>query len=221
MDFTPVLAHNPLSQANSGDTMTKKRCAWCSDDPIYMAYHDKEWGKPLKNGKKLFAMLQLEGMQAGLNWITILKKRDSITQAFCDLDPDKLKTLTDKKFTTLMGNEGIIRNRLKIKAVYKNAAAFREHFKTAKKFSDFLWSYVDHQPIINYPKKLADIPAQTPLSEQLSKDLKKLGFTFVGPTIIYAFMQAVGMVNDHSQDCFIAECPKAKEKHAPQAAHIP
>jgi DNA-3-methyladenine glycosylase I len=185
--------------------MNKKRCAWCSDDPVYIAYHDKEWGKPVKNGLKLFAMLQLEGMQAGLNWITILKKRDAIMQAFQQFDPNKLKTLTDKKFECLLNNEGIIRNRLKIKAVYQNAAAFREHFKTAKKFSDFLWGYVDHQPIVNRPKKLSDTPAQTPLSQQLSKDLKKLGFNFVGPTIVYAFMQAVGMVDDHSRDCFVSQ----------------
>jgi DNA-3-methyladenine glycosylase I len=179
----------------------EKRCDWCSDDPIYMAYHDKEWGVPLKNGLKLFAMLQLEGMQAGLNWITILKKREEITRVFSDLDPDQLKTLTDNKFERLLQNEGIIRNRLKIKAVYKNAEAFRTHFKTGKKFSDFLWGYVNHKPINNKPKKVSDIPAKTELSEKMSKDLKKLGFTFVGPTICYAFMQAVGMVNDHSSDC--------------------
>lgn len=188
----------------------KKRCAWCSDDPLYIQYHDKEWGRPIKDGIKLFAMLQLEGMQAGLNWITILKKRETITKAFLDLDPNKLKKLTDKKYESLLQNEGVIRNRLKIKAVYKNAEAFRTHFGTAKKFSAFLWGYVNNQPIINHPKKIDDMPAKTELSEEISKDLKKLGFTFVGPTIIYAFMQAVGMVDDHSADCFRSKSKKIK-----------
>ena len=184
--------------------MTKKRCAWCSNDPLYIAYHDQEWGRPLKDGIQLFSMLQLEGMQAGLSWITVLKRRKEITRAFLGLDPNKLKTLTDKKFESLLKNEGIIRHQLKIKAVYKNAEAFRTHFKTGEKFSDFLWGYVKNEPLVNRPKKISDMPTQTPLSEQLSKDLKKLGFTFVGPTIVYAFMQAIGMVDDHSADCFLA-----------------
>lgn len=180
----------------------KKRCDWCSEDPLYIEYHDKEWGKPVKDGIKLFSMLQLEGMQAGLNWITILKKREEITRAFLDLDPYRLKRLTDKKYESLLQNAGIIRNRLKIKGVYKNAAAFRTHFETKKKFSNFLWDFVGRKPIVNRPKKVDDIPTQTKESENMSKALKKLGFTFVGPTICYAFMQAVGMVDDHSFDCF-------------------
>lgn len=182
--------------------MAKKRCGWAESDPLYITYHDKEWGKPVKNDLKLFAMLQLEGMQAGLSWITILKKRTAITEAFADFDPEKLIRYTDKKCESLLKNENIIRSKTKIRAVVNNAKIFNEHFSKKGSFSRFLWSFVNHAPIINHPKQLADLPAQTEHSAAMAKALKKLGFSFVGPTICYAFMQATGMVDDHVVDCW-------------------
>lgn len=185
--------------------MDKIRCSWAESDPLYIKYHDKEWGKPVKNDQKLFAMLQLEGMQAGLSWITILKKRDAITEAFANFDPKKLERYTLKKCDSLLQNENIIRSKAKIRAVVNNAKIFNVHFSKKGSFRDFLWGFVNNQPIVNRPKKLADIPTQTESSAAMAKALKKLGFSFVGPTICYAFMQATGMVDDHVQSCYLSE----------------
>ena len=182
--------------------MNKTRCAWAGDDPVYHRYHDKEWGVPLHNDKKLFEFLILEGMQAGLSWITILKKRDAFRKAFDNFDYNKVAKYNKAKTDRLMQDAGIIRNRLKIDGAVKNAQAYlrvREEFGT---FNRYLWGYVDFTPIQNSRKSLQEVPAKTDLAEKLSKDLKKRGFTFVGPTIVYAMMQATGMVNDHTTDCF-------------------
>jgi len=182
--------------------MNKTRCAWAGDDPVYHRYHDKEWGVPLHNDKKLFEFLILEGMEAGLSWITILKKRDAFRKAFDNFDCNKVAKYNKAKTDRLMQDAGIIRNRLKIDGAVKNAQAYlrvREEFGT---FNRYLWGYVDFTPIQNSRKSLQEVPAKTDLAEKLSKDLKKRGFTFVGPTIVYAMMQATGMVNDHTTDCF-------------------
>lgn len=181
----------------------KIRCSWAGDIPIYQDYHDKEWGRPVHDDRKLFEMLILEGAQAGLSWITVLKKREAYRAAFDGFDPQKIARYDDAKIEALMANEGIIRNRLKINAAIINAQRFLNIVEQYGSFDKFLWAYVDHTPIINRFEKLEDIPATTPISDQISKDLKKLGFKFVGSTIIYAFMQATGMVNDHFTDCFV------------------
>lgn len=179
-----------------------KRCSWCGDDPIYVAYHDKEWGVPLHDDRKLFEMLVLEGAQAGLSWITILKKRDNYRQAFEGFDPQKIARYTAKDVHRLRQNAGIVRNRLKIEATIKNALGFIRIKEEHSSFSEFLWQFVDGEPIINSWQTIQDIPVQTEESAQMSKELKRRGFNFVGPTICYAFMQATGMVNDHTIDCF-------------------
>jgi len=181
----------------------KIRCVWAGELPVYQAYHDEEWGRPVHDDRKLFEMLILEGMQAGLSWITILKRRESFREAFDNFDPHKVALYGEEKIAELLENEGIIRNRLKVRAAVTNAQAFLEVQAQHGSFDKFLWSYVDHTPIVGHPKCLEDIPATTPVSDRLSKDLKKLGFRFVGSTIIYAFMQATGMVNDHVTDCFV------------------
>ncbi|MBT3241044.1 MAG: DNA-3-methyladenine glycosylase I [Chloroflexi bacterium] len=180
----------------------KKRCDWGTGDPLYETYHDQEWGVPEHDDRKLFEMLILEGAQAGLSWITILKKRENYKKAFDNFDPAKVSKYDEEKIQELLGNPGIIRNKLKIRATISNAKVYFEIVEEFGSLDKYLWSFVDHKPIINHFKTMADIPAQTPLSEELSKDLKKRGFKFVGPTICYAFMQAVGMVNDHLTDCF-------------------
>lgn len=181
----------------------KTRCAWAGDIPVYIEYHDHEWGRPEHDDNKLFEMLILEGMQAGLSWITVLKKREAFRQAFDGFDPRKVALYDEAKIEELMKNEGIIRNRLKINAAIINARVFLETAEQYGSFDRFIWSYVDNTPIVNHWEKLEDIPATTPVSDQISKDLKKMGFKFVGSTIIYAFMQATGMVNDHIKDCFV------------------
>ena len=177
------------------------RCAWVEDIPIFIDYHDNEWGRPVHDDKLLFEMLMLEGAQAGLSWITVLKKREAYREAFDGFDPNKVALYDELKFQELMANEGIIRNRLKIKGAITNAKLFLDVAQKYGSFDQFIWSYVDDTPIINYPEKLEDIPATTPLSDKISKDLKKMGFKFVGSTIIYDYMQAIGMVNDHLVDC--------------------
>ena len=179
-----------------------RRCEWCGIDPIYIAYHDKEWGVPVYDDRKLFEMLILEGAQAGLNWLTILKKRDNYRQAFHRFDPARVARYEDKDIARLMQDQGIVRNRLKIEAAVSNARGYLQILNQFGSFSDYLWAFVDHTPIINHRATLADIPGRTAISEKMSKDLKQRGFNFVGPTICYAFMQAVGMVNDHTTDCF-------------------
>lgn len=185
--------------------MSKKeliRCAWCGTEQIYIDYHDKEWGIPLHDDRRLFEMLILEGMQAGLSWITVLKKREAFREAFDNFDVKKVSKYTEEKVEELMQNEKIIRNRRKITAAIANAKAFIEIQKEFGSFDKFIWDYVDNKPIVNRFKKLEEMPANTPLSDKISKDLKKRGFNFVGTTIIYSFMQAVGMVDDHITACF-------------------
>lgn len=181
----------------------KSRCQWAGDLPVYIDYHDNEWGRPVHDDNRLFEMLVLEGMQAGLTWITVLKKREAFRQAFDEFDPVKVARYGDKKIQELLENKGIIRNRLKVNAAVTNAKVFLEVQKNYGSFDQFIWAYVDHIPIKNHWEKMEEIPAATPLSNRISKDLKKMGFKFVGPTIIYAFMQATGMVNDHVMDCFL------------------
>ena len=177
------------------------QCAWIEGVDIFKDYHDKEWGRPEHNDQKLFEMLILEGAQAGLSWLTVLKKRESYRQAFDNFDPKKVALYDDVKVQELLQNEGIIRNRLKVAGTIINAKLFLEIVEKHGSFDKFIWGYVDYKPIVNHPKKVEDIPASTPLSDKISKDLKKMGFKFVGSTIIYAFMQATGMVNDHVVGC--------------------
>ena len=180
----------------------KYRCTWCGSDPLYTLYHDSEWGVPLHDDRKLFEMLILEGAQAGLSWITILRKRDEYRNAFERFDPKKIMHFDQKKINALMRNPGIVRNRLKIESVKKNAAAFLTVQKEFGSFDAYVWQFVNEKPIVNSRRLLKDIPSTTPESDAMSKDMKKRGFTFVGSTICYAFMQACGMVNDHETRCF-------------------
>ena len=180
----------------------KRRCAWSGTDPLYMEYHDREWGVPLHDDRKLFEMLTLEGMQAGLSWITILKKREAFREAFDRFDPARVARYDGRKIRELLQNPGIIRNRLKILAAVQNAKAFWEVAEEFGDFDRYIWKFVRGKPIQNRWAGLKEIPARTEESEAMSRDLKKRGFKFVGSTICYAFMQAVGMVNDHLPYCF-------------------
>ena len=180
----------------------KIRCPWAGSSPIYVEYHDKEWGKPIFDDRLLFEFLILEGMQAGLSWSTILNKRDNFRRAFDNFEAKDIAQYDEAKVKALLGNQGIIRNRLKIEATIRNARLFLEIQKEFGSFSQYIWKFVDHKPIINKWKSLSEIPAKTSLSDEMSKDLKKRGFKFIGSTICYAFMQAVGMVNDHIMSCF-------------------
>jgi len=180
----------------------KNRCEWSGTDPLYLKYHDDEWGVPLHDDQDLFELLILEGAQAGLSWLTILKKRDNYRKAFHGFDPQKIAGYTATDVQRLLADPGIVRNRRKIESAIRNARgvlAIREEFGS---FDSFLWRYVDYQPIQNAWRSLAEVPAKTTISDMISKDLKKRGFNFVGSTICYAFMQAVGMVNDHIVGCF-------------------
>lgn len=179
-----------------------QRCQWVGAEPVYIKYHDKEWGKPVFVDRKLFEMLILEGAQAGLSWITILKKRKNYRDAFDRFDPNKISKYDKMRIRALLGNPGIVRNRLKVESTVGNARAYLELREREGKFSDFLWQFVDGKPIVNNWTSLKQVPAKTAVSEVMSKELKKRGFKFVGSTICYAFMQAVGMVNDHTLDCF-------------------
>lgn len=178
------------------------RCSWADNSEIYSQYHDKEWGRPLHDDQKLFEFLILEGMQAGLSWITILKKRDSFRKAFDDFEVRKVAAYGQDKVDELMLNPGIIRNKLKIEAAINNAKRFLEIVDEFGSFDAYIWKFVDYKPIINRWKVLSEIPARTELSDQISDDLKRRGFKFVGSTIVYAHMQATGMVNDHLVSCF-------------------
>jgi DNA-3-methyladenine glycosylase I len=178
------------------------RCGWCGDDPLYVNYHDKEWGVPVHDDRLLFEFLVLEGAQAGLSWITILKKRDNYRKAFDNFDYNRIVNYTDEDVERLLLNPGIVRNRLKVKSVIKNAKAVLAIQKEFGSLDSYLWSYVNGKPIQNKWKTLAELPTKTDISDALSKDLKKRGFSFVGSTICYAFMQAIGMVNDHITSCF-------------------
>lgn len=180
------------------------RCDWCVGDDLYESYHDNEWGKPVYDDKVLFEFLILEGAQAGLNWLTILRRRPAYKEAFDDFDVHLIAGYDQEKINRLLDNPGIIRNKLKVKSAIKNAQAFIRVQEEFGSFSSYYWSFVD-KPIINHFDSTSDVPAQTDLSKAISKDLKKRGFSFVGPTIIYAYMQATGMVNDHVKTCHLYE----------------
>ncbi len=178
------------------------RCTWCGDDPLYVAYHDEEWGVPIYDGRALFEKLILDGFQAGLSWITILRKRDNFLEAFDQFNPEKIARYGPEKIEALLQDTGIVRNRAKIVGTIAGAKLFLDIEENENGFSNLLWNYLEGEPLQNSWKSMSDIPTQTPLSQAISKDLKKRGFKFVGPTIVYAFMEAVGMINDHQTGCF-------------------
>ncbi|MCF8361091.1 MAG: DNA-3-methyladenine glycosylase I [Prolixibacteraceae bacterium] len=178
------------------------RCDWGQSPEIYREYHDTEWGVPVYDDQKLFEFLLLESAQAGLSWLTILKRREGYRKAFAGFDAKKVASFDSKKMEELMQNTDIIRNRRKIESAINNARAFLKIQDEFGSFSHYIWGFVNHKPIINHFSTMAEVPAITPLSEKISKDLKKRGFTFMGPTIVYAHMQATGMVNDHLTSCF-------------------
>ncbi len=179
-----------------------QRCGWAGSDPVYVEYHDKEWGVPLHEDQRLFEMLVLEGAQAGLSWITILRKRQAYRKAFDDFNPRKVALYSRQRIVQLLSNDGIVRNRLKVEAAVRNARAFLTVQREFGSFDEYIWRFVEGTPIQNARKTLKTIPAKTKESVAMSSDLRKRGFTFVGPTICYAFMQATGMVNDHVTGCF-------------------
>lgn len=183
-------------------TETLKRCSWPGDDALYVAYHDEEWGVPEWDDQALFEKLLLDGFQAGLSWITILRKRDNFRRAFDNFDPAKMARYTPKKLESLMRDAGIVRNRSKIEASVTNAQAWLSIMERPGGFSGFLWDFVDGTPVQNQWRTSQEVPAETPMSKAMSKALKAEGFRFCGPTIVYAFAQAVGIVNDHTIDCF-------------------
>lgn len=182
--------------------MTITRCEWVGDDPLYVRYHDEEWGVPVRDDTALFERITLEGAQAGLSWITILRKRENYRAAFDGFDPQIVAAYDEAKIAALLDNPGIIRNKLKVRSTVNNAARFLDVQAEFGRFSDYLWSFVDGKPIQNTWQTLGYVPAETEISQRMSKDLKKRGFKFVGPTICYAMMQACGLVNDHTVDCF-------------------
>ena len=181
---------------------TKIRCAWCEKDDLYRDYHDNEWGNPVYDDATLFEFLVLETFQAGLSWHTILRKRENFCSAFDQFDYQKVAQYNEDKVQQLLLDAGIIRNRLKIRGTISNAIAFMKVQEEFGSFSKYIWAFVDHKPIVNQLKSLRDIQATTSISDSISKDLKKRGFKFVGPTVVYAHMQATGMVNDHVADCW-------------------
>lgn len=182
--------------------MDKIRCAWCGNDELYQKYHDEEWGKPVYDDDTIFEFLILESFQAGLSWMTILRKRENFKKAFDNFNYKKIAKYSDDKIEELMQNSGIVRNKLKILATITNAQKFMEIQKEFGSFSNYIWAFVDGKPIINQPNTLKEVPATTEISDKLAKDLKKRGFKFMGSTVVYAHMQATGMVNDHVNDCF-------------------
>ncbi len=177
------------------------RCGWCGKDPLYVAYHDEEWGVPIYDDRALFEKLILDGFQAGLSWITILRKRPGFIAAFDNFEPSLIARYDDKKIEELMQNAGIVRNRAKITGTITGARLYLDIMEKENGFSNFLWGFLDGEPLQNNCKTMQDVPTETDISRKISKELKSRGFKFVGPTIIYAFMQAVGMVNDHVVDC--------------------
>ncbi len=181
---------------------TRQRCEWAGDDPLYVSYHDDEWGVPVHDDRRLFEFLVLEGAQAGLSWITILRKRAAYRLAFEGFDPRRVAAYTPRRVAALLGNAGLVRNRAKLESAIGNARAFLAVQERHGSFDAYLWAFVDGRPIQNRFRTLKDLPAESPVSLRLSRDLKSLGFRFVGPTICYAFMQAVGLVNDHVVGCF-------------------
>ena len=196
----------PLAKSAAGDVQItqKPRCGWAGDsDPDYIRYHDDEWGRPVHDDRLLFEMLILEGAQAGLSWSTILHKRENYRRAFAEFDPKKVARFDARRRAALLKDPGIVRNRLKIESTVTNAQAFLEVQREFGSFDVYLWKFVDGRPVVNRPGGRSDLPARTELSDRISKDLVKRGFRFVGTTIIYAYLQAVGVVNDHMQGCFL------------------
>lgn len=179
-----------------------KRCSWVTNDPLYINYHDNEWGDPQYDSLKLFEKICLEGQQAGLSWITVLKKREEYRRCFFNFDPEKIIQLNAIDIESLIKNKGLIRNRLKLNSIIKNAHAYLAMQNNNEDFSQFIWSFVDGKPIVNHYKDKSEVPVSTEISDKMSKALKKKGFSFVGSTICYAFMQSMGLVNDHFEDCF-------------------
>ncbi len=189
-----------------------ERCPWCGDDPLYTRYHDEEWGVPVRDDPRLFEFLILEGAQAGLSWLTILRKRENYRKAFAGFDAKKVAKFGEKDTARLLADAGIVRNRLKIAGAVTNARLFLETAAKHGSFAKFIWDFVDGEPVINKRTTLADIPASTPVSDRISKEMKRMGFKFVGSTIIYAHMQATGMVNDHLVSCFRYKACNAMRK---------
>ncbi len=184
------------------DVPMKSRCVWAGSDPLYISYHDREWGVPVHDDRLLFEFLILEGAQAGLSWITILRKREAYRRAFCGFDPEIVAAFDGEKISSLLADAGIVRNRLKIRAAVTNARAFLAVQREFGSFDRYVWAFVGGRQVQNSWSSVKGVPARTEVSDAMSRDLKKRGFTFVGSTICYAFMQAVGMVNDHTTDCF-------------------
>lgn len=180
----------------------KKRCPWCGDDPLYQDYHDNEWGRPERDDKVLFEFILLEGAQAGLSWITILRKREAYRKAFAGFDPEKIARFSEKKIQSLRQNEGIVRNELKIRSAVTNAQAYIKLCEEKNSLNEYLWNYVDGSPVQNNFKTMGEVPASTDLSDIISKDMKKRGFKFFGTTICYAYLQSMGLVNDHLTTCY-------------------
>lgn len=195
----------PVPTPIQADGLKLERCGWASGDRLYEKYHDEEWGVPVHDDKKHFEFLLLEGAQAGLSWITILRRREGYRTAFADFSPEKVALFSEKDIERLLQDTGIIRNRLKVRAAVKNARVFLDIQKEFGSFDAFIWQFVDGKPIENHPKSLKDIPTTSELSDTVSKDLKKRGMSFVGCTIIYAHLQATGIINDHVQSCFLAK----------------
>lgn len=183
-----------------------ERCPWCGNDPLYMAYHDNEWGVPEHDDRRLFEFLILEGVQAGLSWITVLRKRENYRRAMDGFDAQKIARYDEHKMAALLTDAGLVRNRLKMRAAVDNAQVYLALRDEGKTLDGLLWQYVEGQPVINHYRSIAEVPATTPVAERISKDLKKRGFRFVGPTIMYAFMQAAGLVNDH-----LVSCPRHRQ----------
>jgi DNA-3-methyladenine glycosylase I len=182
--------------------MTETRCPWCSSDPLMCDYHDREWGVPVRDDRVLFEMLLLEGAQAGLSWLTVLRKREHYRQVFDQFDPDKIVSYDENKIKALLQDSGIIRNRLKVQAAITNADSFLRVRHEFGQFSSYLWHFSNERPIVNQWQEMKQIPASSPLSDAIARDLKKRGFKFVGSTIIYAYLQSIGMINDHLVSCF-------------------
>ena len=191
-----------------------QRCSWAGSDPAMIAYHDHEWGTPVHDDRVLFEFLVLEGAQAGLSWSTILHRRDGYRRAYRDFDPAKVARFGERDVARLLADDRIIRNRAKVAWSIRNAQAFLAVQRECGSFSDYLWSFVDGKPLVNRPRTSSDLPARTDLSDALSKDLRKRGFGFVGSTICYAFLQAVGVVNDHAANCFRAPAPAKRRRRS-------
>lgn len=198
--------------------MKLRRCGWCGDDPLYITYHDREWGVPVRNDRKLFEFLVLEGMQAGLSWLTVLRKRENFRAALDDFDPERVARYTPARIRRLLADPGIIRNRRKLEATVGNARAFLAVRRECGSFSRYMWAFVEHRVIVNRRIHARELPACTPLSEAISRDMRRRGFRFVGPVILYAHMQATGMVNDHLVSCFRYR-PLARAAHRLPGKH--